>query len=161
MRNPDPDGSGERQGQAAPLTLTYTKMGHLEAPVTITSTQFLEIRPLKSNGLFTLNLTNGQSEFKDCTTAEVAEAFKQALDWIYDHGAKVSQGAERGEQATRPRHIDNGPDFPRASRTATDDASGTINDGFGSEWDIVCEKCGKATMQVVRPGLARCGDCDE
>ncbi len=35
-----------------------------------------------------------------------------------------------------------------------------ISDGFGSSWSAWCHKCKTKTMQIVRPGEARCGKCD-
>lgn len=35
----------------------------------------------------------------------------------------------------------------------------TIEDGFGSAWSIVCPMCKRRSMEVVRPGKARCGYC--
>jgi hypothetical protein len=35
-----------------------------------------------------------------------------------------------------------------------------IDDGFGQSVDAVCGKCGRATMQVMRPGDFRCGECE-
>jgi hypothetical protein len=37
----------------------------------------------------------------------------------------------------------------------------TISDGFGSEWNSYCPKCGKKTMEVVRPGKVQCNNCDD
>jgi len=37
----------------------------------------------------------------------------------------------------------------------------TIEDGFGSIWSAYCEKCENRSMQVVRPGIARCAICEE
>lgn len=34
-----------------------------------------------------------------------------------------------------------------------------IEDGFGSVWNSTCDKCGKKSMQVVRPGKAQCAIC--
>jgi len=34
-----------------------------------------------------------------------------------------------------------------------------IGDGFGSTWSNRCPKCGKATIQIERPGLAKCSEC--
>jgi hypothetical protein len=34
-----------------------------------------------------------------------------------------------------------------------------IEDGFGNTWSIVCDVCGKRTMQVVRPGMVQCPNC--
>jgi len=38
-------------------------------------------------------------------------------------------------------------------------AGGTISDGFGTEWSIVCPDCHCETMEVVRPGKAQCSIC--
>jgi predicted RNase H-like HicB family nuclease len=40
------------------------------------------------------------------------------------------------------------------------DTAGTISDGLGSSWPRVCAKCGEDLMQIVRPGDARCSNCD-
>ncbi len=37
--------------------------------------------------------------------------------------------------------------------------AGTISDGFGSTWSIVCPTCSKPSMQVVRPGKIQCANC--
>lgn len=34
-----------------------------------------------------------------------------------------------------------------------------IEDGFGSIWSITCPKCGRNSMQVIRPGEAQCKYC--
>lgn len=36
----------------------------------------------------------------------------------------------------------------------------TITDGHGNEWDARCDKCESRSMQVERPGLARCKICE-
>lgn len=36
-----------------------------------------------------------------------------------------------------------------------------IEDGFGNVWSARCSKCGRYSMQVVRPGEARCAECDD
>lgn len=35
-----------------------------------------------------------------------------------------------------------------------------ITDGFGNWWNKHCPKCG-AKIQIVRPGYAKCPECDE
>lgn len=35
-----------------------------------------------------------------------------------------------------------------------------IEDGFGSAWSAWCPKCKQKTMAVVRPGDARCTECE-
>jgi len=39
------------------------------------------------------------------------------------------------------------------------ETSQTVSDGFGSVWPAKCEKCGSEIV-VVRPGDARCMECD-
>ncbi len=34
-----------------------------------------------------------------------------------------------------------------------------ISDGFGGNWSAFCRDCGNQTMEVVRPGKARCSNC--
>lgn len=36
----------------------------------------------------------------------------------------------------------------------------TIDDGLGHYWNATCPKCEQPTMYVVRPGVARCSECD-
>ena len=36
---------------------------------------------------------------------------------------------------------------------------GTITDGYGTFWSKTCPRCGKATMQVMRPGKVKCAEC--
>lgn len=38
-------------------------------------------------------------------------------------------------------------------------AGPTIEDGFGNVWSAKCAKCGRISMQVVRPGKIQCGYC--
>ena len=38
-------------------------------------------------------------------------------------------------------------------------AGPTIEDGFGNVWSAKCTKCGRISMQVVRPGKIQCGYC--
>lgn len=35
----------------------------------------------------------------------------------------------------------------------------TITDGFGTYWSAVCPVCGKESMVIIRPGVARCEEC--
>ena len=35
----------------------------------------------------------------------------------------------------------------------------TIEDGFGSVWSKICERCKRPSMEVVRPGKAQCAFC--
>lgn len=49
--------------------------------------------------------------------------------------------------ASWPKKLDNRKDFL------------PVSDGFGSSVSRICPQCGKATMQVVRPGDFRCSDC--
>ena len=32
-----------------------------------------------------------------------------------------------------------------------------LDDGFGNLWDPICQKCGKRTIEIVRPGKVQCG----
>jgi hypothetical protein len=34
-----------------------------------------------------------------------------------------------------------------------------LDDGFGSKFSVICEKCGKETMEIVRPGKVQCCNC--
>ncbi len=35
-----------------------------------------------------------------------------------------------------------------------------IGDGFGNEWFAHCGRCGRKSIEVVRPGKAQCPYCD-
>lgn len=35
-----------------------------------------------------------------------------------------------------------------------------IEDGFGNAWDARCDTCGNRSMQVIRPGMAKCAICE-
>jgi len=35
-----------------------------------------------------------------------------------------------------------------------------LEDGFGNMWSARCPRCGKKTMQIVRPGKVQCSECD-
>jgi hypothetical protein len=48
----------------------------------------------------------------------------------------------------------------KCGRFITLDGGDTITDGHGNVWPRTCHKCG-GKMQVVRPGYARCGECEE
>ena len=49
-------------------------------------------------------------------------------------------------------------DETRSEKTLLSD--NFITDGFGNYWHSHCPKCGKQTMEVLRPGDARCPLCD-
>lgn len=40
------------------------------------------------------------------------------------------------------------------------DGGGWIEDGYGNEWPMRCPDCGALSMEVVRPGKAQCGRCE-
>ena len=34
-----------------------------------------------------------------------------------------------------------------------------IGDGFGGLWSTKCPRCGRKTIEIIRPGVARCVEC--
>ena len=40
------------------------------------------------------------------------------------------------------------------------EASETIEDGFGNKWCKKCPLCRNDSMEIVRPGVARCSVCE-
>jgi hypothetical protein len=40
------------------------------------------------------------------------------------------------------------------------EASETIEDGFGNKWCKKCPLCRNDSMEIVRPGVARCSICE-
>ena len=41
-----------------------------------------------------------------------------------------------------------------------DEVDKWITDGFGNTWSSTCLKCGKKTMEIVRPGKVQCSNCE-
>ena len=36
----------------------------------------------------------------------------------------------------------------------------TIRDGYGNSWNMKCDKCNSDSIEVIKPGLAICKNCD-
>lgn len=47
----------------------------------------------------------------------------------------------------------------RHRKRVMDRLTGYIDNGFGSIWSAYCPSCGRRTMEIVRPGKARCSRC--
>ncbi len=44
-------------------------------------------------------------------------------------------------------------------RTLVPRDDSTISDGHGSTWSAWCNRCGRKSMRVMRPGKVQCGEC--
>lgn len=89
-------------------------------------------------------------------TRDVELAFEVIASKLGDRGESAEQEQNKADSESKgsdcygsSAHSERSPSQP-----------GVLDDGFGNYWSKVCSECGKETMQIVRPGDARCTNCD-